>query len=416
VLDAIALNLRHLRAVCEVVACGSISKAAPRVHLSQPAITQAIVKLEQTLGASLFIRASDGMIATEAGAVLARRTARALDQIRIGAIAARHGVQGRRKQGFAGFDRLVTGPQLRALIAVSEARNFSLAARAAGLSQPSLHRAARDVERLAGVTFYMRTAQGIALTSAAAALARHARLAFAELEQLREELAALRNVDQARLSIGALPLARTSILPRAMIALAKERPGTLVRVVDGSYDDLLHELRHGGIDVLVGALRDPPPIDDVVQAPLFDDHLSVIGRRGHPLAGRRRISIRDLAAYPWIAPRPGPPGRARFDATFERVRITAREALIEASSLIVIRGLLMESDRLTLLSAHQVEPEIRHGMLEIIPFEIGQSPRPIGTTVRRDWQPTATQALFVEILRGICTRAPTTGRAYADFE
>ncbi|HEY5790214.1 MAG TPA: LysR family transcriptional regulator, partial [Gammaproteobacteria bacterium] len=44
-------NLRHLRVVREVAACRSISQAAKRVHLSQPAITQAVAKLEEGLGA-----------------------------------------------------------------------------------------------------------------------------------------------------------------------------------------------------------------------------------------------------------------------------------------------------------------------------------------------------------------------------
>lgn len=416
VLDPITLNLRHLRAFCDVVDCGSISEAAGRVHLSQPAITQAIAKLEQTLASPLFVRSSTGMVATEAGTVMARRTKRALDRIHTGTLAAERAGPGRKGRAFSSFDRLVTGPQLRALIAVSEARNFSLAARRVGISQPSLQRLARDLERIAGVEFYTRTPQGISLTYAAEELARHARLAFTELRQALEELAALQGHDQASLNIGALPLTRTSILPRAINALAERRPDTRVRVVDGPYDDLLHELRHGGIDVLVGALRSPPPIDDIHQTPLFGDRLAVIGRRGHPLAGRRRLTVRDLAAYPWIAPRPGPPGRAQFDALFASTRITAREGLVEASSLIVVRGLLMESDRLTLLSAHQVEPELRHGMLEVIRFEVRQSPRSIGTTVRRDWQPTATQALFLELLREVCATTYRSGEAYSDFE
>lgn len=415
-IDPVKLNLRHLRAFCEVADCGTISGAAERVHLSQPAITQAIAKLELTLGSGLFVRTSTGMIATEAGRVFAHRAARALERIRSGGIAARGGAVGRKGRMSAEFDRLVTGPQLRALLAVAEARNFSLAARQAGLSQPSLHRLARDLERVAGVDLYTRTTQGIALTRAADLLARQARLAFAELQQALEELAALRGEKQASLMIGTLPLARTAILPRAINELTSRRPATRVRVVDGAYDDLLHELRHGGIDVLVGALRSPPPINDVVQTPLFLDRLSVIGRRGHPLASRRRITVANLAAYPWIAPKAGPPGRAQFDALFADAGTAAVEGLVEASSLIVIRGLLMESDRLTLLSAHQVEPEIRSGMLQVIAFELEQTPRPIGVTVRRDWQPTSTQALFLQLLRDVCVSTFEQSEAYSVLE
>lgn len=392
------LNLRHLRAFCDVAATGSISAASPRVHLSQPAITQAIAKLEQKLAANLFVRTSSGMIATEAGRTMAHRSRRALDFLRTGA----DSIDNRRGSSFARFDQLVTGAQLRALIAVAEAGNFSLAARAVGISQPSLHRLARDLERLSGNELFVRTRLGIRLTQAAERLARFARLALAELQQGFDELAAARGIDTASVLIGTLPLARTSILPGAINSLVRERPEVRVRVVDGLYDDLLRDLRQGEIDVLVGALRNPPPIDDVVQTELFSDNLAIVARSGHPLAGKRRPTMRDLARYPWIAPRPPTPTRRHFEALFATAGMPVPAGLIEASSLILIRGLLIESNRLTMVSAHQVAVEVRHGLLTILRFDLENTQRPIGTTVRRDWQPTATQARFLELLEIMC--------------
>ncbi len=55
-------NIRHLRVFLEVVQCKSISKASEKVFLSQPAITQAIAKLEASLGTVLFQRRSDGCL------------------------------------------------------------------------------------------------------------------------------------------------------------------------------------------------------------------------------------------------------------------------------------------------------------------------------------------------------------------
>ena len=50
------LNLRHLRAALAIRRCGSISRAAGEVALSQPAVTQGIAKLEAQLGLRLFER------------------------------------------------------------------------------------------------------------------------------------------------------------------------------------------------------------------------------------------------------------------------------------------------------------------------------------------------------------------------
>jgi DNA-binding transcriptional LysR family regulator len=63
--DPNRLNLRHLKAVAAIVDSGSISGAARAVNLTQPAITQAIAKIEATLDTSLFERTSSGMEPTE---------------------------------------------------------------------------------------------------------------------------------------------------------------------------------------------------------------------------------------------------------------------------------------------------------------------------------------------------------------
>ncbi|HRK17695.1 MAG TPA: LysR family transcriptional regulator [Hyphomicrobiaceae bacterium] len=398
-------NLRHLRAFLAVQDLGSSLAASRAVHVSQPAVTQAIAKLETTLGVSLFVRHSAGMVVTEAGAVFGRRVRRALTHIRHGTLAVVATGGQARTVARDGFDKLVTAAQLRALISVSDSGNFSLAARSIGISQPSLHRLARDLERLSGVVMYERKAHGIALSEGAAEMARLARLAFGELRQAGEELDHLKGIRRSRMHIGALPLVRTGILPRVINAHCQAYPQTRIRVVDGPYDALLRDLRHGTIDILVGALREPAPIDDIVQTALFSDRLSIVARRGHPLGRKRRITVADLAAYPWIAPSPGAPARAQFDKVFAGGHDAFRDGLVEASSLVVVRGLLLESDRLTLLSPHQVEPELRLGMLEIVPFELGDVPRRIGMTVRADWQPTPMQAAFVVELTAGCAVA-----------
>ena len=73
-------------------------------------------------------------------------------------------------------------------------------------------------------------------------------------------------------------------------------------MITAPYDDLLDHLRHGAIDFLLGALREPAPIEDVIQEPLFEDPLSVVARADHPLARRNSVDHADLLAFPWAVP------------------------------------------------------------------------------------------------------------------
>ena len=122
-------NLRHLRAFAAAVEHGGATRAAERIHLSQPAVTQALAKLEARLGAKLFVVGADGMRPTEIGRLFHDRVARALALIETGAREALGADARRPGDGVARFARLLTVAQLRALAAMQFNRNFSLAAR-----------------------------------------------------------------------------------------------------------------------------------------------------------------------------------------------------------------------------------------------------------------------------------------------
>ncbi|MCR9214442.1 MAG: LysR family transcriptional regulator [Proteobacteria bacterium] len=394
-----APNLRHLRAFRAVAQHQSISRASEEVYLSQPAITQAIAKIEKSLETELFIRRTDGVFLTEPGNLFLVRAQRAQDFISHGVEEARKLAGSKGAKGFANLDQLVSGVQLRALIAVAETGNFSLAARLVGISQPSLYRAARDLERLSAITLFRKTSQGIDLTASAQVLARFAKLAFAELDQANIEIEEQQGHDTGRIVVGTMPLARSYILPTAINQVTCDRPGIQISVIDGRYEDLLHGLRYSEIDFLIGALREPLPIEDVVQEELFKDSLALIVRAGHPLQRRASLSIEDLSEFPWIVPREGVPTRDKFEGIFAGEKGRRPSSIVEASSLILIRGLLQESDRITILSSHQVRHELAKGELAALDFDLGDTRRSIGLTFRKDWHPTATQALFVETLR-----------------
>jgi len=393
------VNFRHLLCFYEVARCNRITAASAVVHLSQPAITQAIAKLENELGAPLFVRRSLGMYVTRHGEVFRRRVERALGYLETGARETLKLAQKRKERGFSNFHRLITAPQLRALIAVAEAGNFSLAARQSGTSQPSIHRRARELEQITGVTLFEKTRSGIQPTSAARTLVRYAKLAFSEIEHGKSELGGLNARDTGKITIGAMPLARAYILPKALTSLLSKFPDHTVSIIDGPYEQMLSGLRHGDIDILVGALRDPAPIDDIIQHPLFEDPLAIVMRSTHPLARRKTFPVKELARFPWIAPRVGTPLRARFEELFQDEDSGAPKRIVECSSVIAVRGLLLESDRLTLLSPHQVHYEVAAGLLRAIPHPSGQVERRIAATVRRDWAPTPAQEHFVNVLK-----------------
>ncbi len=72
------LSLQQLRCFCATVELGSFTAAAEVLRVSQPAVAEQVRKLEQALGADLFVRAGRGVVATEAGRAFAEHAARSL--------------------------------------------------------------------------------------------------------------------------------------------------------------------------------------------------------------------------------------------------------------------------------------------------------------------------------------------------
>jgi len=390
-----SLNLRHLQIFREVARTQSISGAARSVHISQPAVTQAIGTLERHFGVPLLLRSHSGVTLTPSGTICAQRTERAIGQL-VDAIAELPRSQRTR----LGSDsaRLIRATHLEALNGVVRHRNFSLAARALQKSQPTVHRSARELERLLGVPLFEKTSFGIVPTRDAEKLARRARLALSELAQAHAEIQSLAGAAGGHCVIGAMPLARSFLVPRALIDFAAEFPEHHVSIIEGTYEHLLSELRAGAADVLVGALRDDSQLGDVTQKHLFDDPLAIIVRAGHPLSQRTRLSASALTKYSWIAPRAGSPLRKHFQELFESAGVAVPRGQIECNSLVAARALLMESDRIMLLSARQIHYELQAGMLVTLPHPAGTVLRQIGMTWRRDWHPTNAQRRLIELL------------------
>lgn len=385
-LDALDLNLRHLRALPLIVRHGNVSIAADAAGMSQPALTQGLAKIESQLCIPLFERRPEGMAPTPEGEAFATRVEVALRHL---------AAAGRGARGFARPDRLMTSTQLRAFLALADAGSFVEAAHATNGSQPAIHRAVRDLEQIGGLPLAERRGRGVALTPAGRQLARAIRLARAEL------VAAIEGTlpdasERGRLVIGAMPLCRARLLPAAMAALMRAAPRATIDVVEGSWRELIEPLRDGQVDLMIGALRDDPAPPDLEQEPLFIDRLAVVARAGHPLAGSAP-GLDRLAAFPWIVGRAGTPLRGHWDALFDGCALPA--APVECGSVMTIRGLLLDSDCLTLLSPDQVAMEVESGLLTLIPAPGQGMTRTIGISTRAGWRPTRLQAQLITALR-----------------
>lgn len=385
-------TLRRLTLFDAVIRAGSAGAAAQAIGLSQPAVTHALHKLEAEAGARLLDRGPGGSQPTRAGRLLHRRVERLLRQVE----------RGVRDMGSGASPRSLTTPQVAAHLAIARRGSFRAAAQALDMAEPSLHRAARDLETVIGVPLYRRTPQGFAATPAGLRFAGRLQLALYEIDQALDELAAERDAGGGRVSAGCLPLMPKPVLARTVAALLREYPAVRVELDEAPHEALMARLRGGELDVLVGALRDPRLEGDVVERPLFGDPHVVAARAGHPLTGEAAPGEADLARFPWVAPPAGTPRRAFVEELFARLPVRPR-IVAETGSLTLMTAILAESDCLTLLARSQARLELP-GTLVTLPVRLDSRPRLVGTTIRSGWLPTRVQRRFLTLLRQECRR------------
>lgn len=404
------IDFRGLRAVVAAADAGGINRASEGLHVSQPALSRIIRVTERTLGATLFVRGATGVSPTPAGDLVMHRFRRSLRHL------AEAEAELDRLDGATGVDRstlsrLLGRRHMRALIETAECESVSFAARRLGISASAVHRALRECETIAGARLLERRQHRTVPTEAGEFLVRRAKLALAELRYAREELDLHQGSVAGRVAIGSLPLSRTVLVPRTITRLAANHPGLKFSIIDGPYPSLLHGLRCGDLDLIVGALRHPVPVEDVMQEALFEDPLSIIARPGHPLVARAAVDIAELAEWPWVVPRVGTPTRARFNDLFRAAGVRPPDDAVESSSLVAIRALLAESDCLTILSRHQVQYEERLGVLAVLPLQLDQTRRAIGITTRADTEPPPGLRAFIDALHAICRELYPCGAA-----
>ncbi|TWI61157.1 LysR family transcriptional regulator of gallate degradation [Pseudoduganella lurida] len=387
------VSLRHLHAFSVVAATGGIRRSSEALYRASSAVARSVAALEHSLDVLLFERKGRGMLLTAAGQLARLRADRIeaeLRDVRDDAARLRERQNARGTKGGAmpdhvsgSIDALLNERRLQAAVLLAEVHHMPSVAHAMGTSQSAVSQAIARLEDMLGQPLFLRTAHGMVPTDAGRRWVERFERVLAELRHIPEDIAALAGVVEGVVTVGALPLARSQLLPGAIAAVLQKHPKLRIRSLESPYEELTAGLLSGRIDFIVGALRAGAG-DAFDTRVLIEDRVALIARRGHPLAGKRRIRPADLAAYPWVLSRAGSPLRESLEAFFRSQGTVPPQPAVETGDLALLRGLLVESDMLTALSAHQLHYEIETSQLAVLPYDMAGHDRSIGLITRRN--------------------------------
>lgn len=398
-------HLMQIRAFIRISEHGSVSRASQALLRAQSVVTRAIRDLELSLDVPLFERHANGMLLTSYGKAILPRAQRIMGELEsIPALL-----------GHAPHEPLylLQTRRLQIFVKLCETRHMQTVARTFDLTQPAISAALKVLEDGTGKILFERTARGLQPTRASQDMLYPIRRALNDLRHIRADIARIKGSLQGLVTVGALPLGRTRILPEAFVRLLAEHPEVRVATNESPFDLLGLELRAGDVDFVFGALRAHDYASDLCGEKLLTEEMVILAGRGHPWL-RREVTSEELSEARWVLPRAGTPARLLLESHFEALGYKAPLPVVETGDMAIIRGLLMRSDMLAIVSERQLEYEIASGELQQLGLQLSETRRSIGLIYRtQGLHSPAAQALIDKIRQvvGELDRAP---RARAD--
>jgi LysR family transcriptional regulator of gallate degradation len=251
--------------------------------------------------------------------------------------------------------------QLEYFRRVAERRNISIAAAELNITQPSLTKSIKLLEKELGVRLFDRLARGVELTDYGQTLLRHAEAVHVQMTDATAELAAQRSGSFGAVSVGAGPAWLRRHLPLAVARTVARYPGIRVKIGGGFDEELFRSLRRGEFDFVVAELPDDRRGLEV--RPLASDELGVCCRADHPLAGRRRPAAHDLLSYPWVLLPRTTRAQRRLAALFAAQDLAPPQTVVETSSHAFLLNMVRHSDALTFTVSRTVDIEEGAGLV-----------------------------------------------------
>jgi DNA-binding transcriptional LysR family regulator len=384
------ISFRQCRLFESVGRLASVRRGSEECNLSQPAVTQALGKLEQQIGEVLLQRRASGSYLTDPGKVLHLRVQRLFSQMESALV----------DLGFAApttaasMANRISRSQVRSLTAVIEGGSLAKAAENLELTQASLQRAIRHLEGNLGRSVFHRTSAGVMVTAEGVELGRRLKLAMQEIEWGLHEIEDAKGAQASQIVLGTLPYGGSMLLASVLDEFIRAHPNADVRVLTEGAAEMMRRLRFGEVDLVVGIVQETTN-SDLVNETFAHTRFRIVARRDHPLTRKDAVGQDDLAAHDWIVGLEGSSRRQCFENLF--ADRTPPRARIETSTLPIIRQLIAESDRLTLMTSYELKHE-SHALVAL-PYDPIKARPAVGVTMRPDWLPTRVHADFIDLIR-----------------
>jgi len=283
--------------------------------------------------------------------------------------------------------------QIEAFVQVAAHKSFSRAAEVLQLTQPSITVRIQSLERDLGEELFQRGGRGVRLTDAGHAFLPYAEKILQTLQEGRDSVDEVRNLQLGSLRLGSALTISTYVLPKILSAFRQRFPGVDVAIRTGRSEQVLAMLLNDEVQVgLVRSLNHP----EIETIQLYQDEIVLVVDPRHRFAQGDRASIDEVAAEPIILFDRGSSYYGLINGYFRQASVVPNVAM-ELDSLEATKRMVEEGLGIALVPAVTIERELASGILRQI--DIADAPplrRPISFIYRKHRKRPRTVQAFMD--------------------
>jgi DNA-binding transcriptional LysR family regulator len=254
--------------------------------------------------------------------------------------------------------------QLETFLAVVDERSFSRAAQRLSRTQPAVSQVIRKLEDELGEPLFERALRDGSLTAAGEVLREYAR----RLVGLRAEAASavreLKRLERGQLNLAANEYTTLYLLP-LLDRFRKVAPHVSLSVQRTLASRIAEDLLSRRAEL--GVLTFPADTEQFQSTLVYSDAVAFVVHAGHPLAGRRRVHLRELGAQHFVAHNVASPLRRQIIATFAQHK-TPLNIGVELPSLEAVKRFVAMGNGVAFLPELAAAREIELGELVKVPI------------------------------------------------
>lgn len=287
---------------------------------------------------------------------------------------------------------------------VVEQKNFTRAADAAGLSQPSVSEHIRFLEEEVGERLLDRLGREVLPTPAGKVLLGYARRMLELRDQAAQALEEFGGRLTGRLPLGASSIPGNYLLPQAVEAFHQQHPEVQVQVTIGGTGNILDRLLE--IEVELAVVGDTGHAAQLDFQPLFEDELVLAVPMNHPWRERGTIVVGDLTGCLYVQRESASGSRTVVERALQQAGVDVRsfDVVAEFGSNEAIRQALRAGIGVSFLSLRSISEDLENGRLARVTIDDLRIVRPFYLARRRSRQLSPVAQAFQEHLLNLEVR------------